>query len=83
MDSVLLSENSNTLAGLSDMLEHAIGPHDYIHSYVEISTALFIVEIAKRAKDKHNWFPRGKWATIQSIQNTVNKQLDLLKEPGE
>jgi hypothetical protein len=78
MDSVLLSNSNIVLEGLHDMLEAALGPHTYIHMYVDVPTALLVIEIAKRSEDRDDWFLRGKWATIQSIQDAVDKCLDCL-----
>ncbi len=78
MDSVLLSESGRVLDGLRDMMEAAIGPNEYVHSHVDISMALLVIEVAKRAEDHDEWFPRGKWGTIQSIQCATEKQLARL-----
>ena len=78
MDSVLLSDSSRVLDGLRDMMEAAIGPHEYVHSYVDVPIALLVIEASKRAEDRDEWFPRGKWATIQSIQGATEKQLERL-----
>lgn len=75
MDSILISENSAVVEGLSQMMEAAVGPHDYVHGYVDVPIALFIVEIAKLAEDRPEWFPRGRWATIQSIQRRTHVQM--------
>lgn len=81
-DSVLLSESSRVLDGLRDMLTAAVGEHDYIHAHVELPIALFVIEVAKRAEDREEWFPRGQWATIQSIQSAVDRQLRGLFAPA-
>lgn len=78
-DSVHLTDSAKVLAGLSDMIEAALGPHDYTHSFVDVPIALFILELVRRAPDKPEWFPRGKWATIQSIQTATEKELVKLK----
>lgn len=75
MNSILISSRDRVLDGLRDMLEAAIGPHDYVFSYVELPIALLIIEAAKRADDKPEWFPHGKWATIQNIQDAVEVEL--------
>lgn len=78
MDFIRLSDNGKVLYGLSLMLEAAIGPHDMIHSHVDVPTALLVIEAAKRAEDSEDWFPRGKWATIQAVQSAIEKQLATL-----
>ncbi len=75
MDAVLLSDSSRVLDGLSLMMEAALGPHDYVHGYVGVEVALLITEIAKLADDREAWFPRGKWATIQAIEERINLEL--------
>jgi len=70
---------SCTVEGLGLMLEAALGPHGYTNSrLVEVPIALLIVEVAKMAEDRDEWFPCGKWATIQAIQGRVEKELKTL-----
>jgi len=78
MDSVLISTSSRTLDGLRDMMRAADDAEELVQTYVDVSTALFIVEAAKRAPDRPEWFPRGKWATIQQIVLNTTEQLDTL-----
>mgnify|MGYP001613329554 CR=1 FL=1 len=62
--------------GLGLMLEAALGQHGYTDSrLVEVPIALLIIEIAKIAEDRDEWFPAGKWALIQAIQARVEKEL--------
>lgn len=70
---------SRVVDGLHLMLEAALGQDDYTDSrLVEIPIALLIIEIAKIAEDRDQWFPSGKWATIQAIQGRVEKELKKL-----
>lgn len=78
LDSVFISDSSRVIDGLRDMVTAAIGDHEYVHGFVEVPTALLLVEIAKRAEDKAEWFPRGQWATIQNIQSGIDAQLKNL-----
>lgn len=78
MDLINLSNSPSVINGLSQMLTAAIGPHEYQLTYVDIPLALFIVEIAKRAEDRPEWFPRGRWATIQSIESNIEDELSNL-----
>lgn len=64
--------------GLSDMLTVAIGDHDLMRSWVDISDALLFIELAKAAPDKREWFLRGKWATIQQLQSNVDAAIKLI-----
>ena len=76
MDFVELG-GSRVVEGIGKMLDAALGkPHGHTDSrLVDVPTALMIVEIAKRADDRDDWFPCGQWATIQAIQGRVEKQL--------
>jgi hypothetical protein len=69
--------SDRTVGGIDRMLESALGgPHGYTDTnLVEVPIALLIVEIAKIAEDKIEWFPRGKWATIQHIQFQIEQEL--------
>ena len=70
-----------TVDGLNLMLEEALGLHGYTGSgLVEVSTALLIIEIAKLSEDRDEWFPYGKWATIQAIESRVEEELKKLFE---
>lgn len=75
MDDIRLCDSNIAREGLSRMLDCVIGPHEYICAWVPVERALLILEIAKRVKDEPMWFPRGKWATIQFIENDINEQL--------
>ena len=75
MDSVHLSDSSRVLDGLRNMMDAAVGPHEYVHGHVDVPVALLLIEVAKRAEDRDEWFPRGKWATIQAIQGEVERQM--------
>ena len=79
MDSVLLSDNSTTREGLRDMMDAADDAGELVQIYVDPQTALLIIEVAKRAKDTPEWFPRGKWATIQAIKDRVERTLDQIQ----
>ena len=43
MDFILISATSQVRDGLERAIEFSIGAHDYIHTYVEIPTAMFII----------------------------------------
>ena len=79
MDSIEISVNSQVKNGLAAMLEAAIGPNEIVQTFVSCNWALFIVAIAERATDKEEWFPHGKWATIQTIQGRIDRELDRLE----
>ena len=78
MDSVHLSSGGKVLDGLRDMMAAAIGENDYVYGYVDVPIALLIIEVAKRAEDRADWFPRGKWATIQEVHRRTDIQLDTI-----
>ena len=67
--------------GLEDMLEAAEdGMSGRIQGgrLTDVATALLLIEIAKRADDRDEWFPFGKWATIQAIQGRCDDELKTL-----
>ena len=76
MNPVRLSKNYSTREGLALMMDAAIGANNLIDVFVPLETALLIVTLAKRAEDKPEWFPHGKWATIQLIQSAIETELD-------
>lgn len=82
MDSILLSANRKVLDGLNRIAQDMLDDEACLcpSAYVEPSDALFIIEMAKRAEDREDYFPHGKWATIQAIQERVDKELDKLKK---
>ena len=75
LDYVMLTDSERVRDGLSDMLTAAIGEHAYNLGYVDVQLALLVIEAAKRAPDKAEWFPRGKWATIQAMQSRTEEEL--------
>ena len=83
LDSVNLSESAIVRVGLVDMLTAAIGDHEYTLGHTDVSVALLVIEAAKRAPDNAQWFPRGKWATIQSLQDRVVDELQWMFKPGD
>lgn len=46
--------------------------------WVDVEQALLIIEIAKRSEDREEWYPLGKWATIQAMQSRVDAELNKL-----
>jgi len=78
LDLVLLTDSDRVRDGLADMLTAAIGYHAHELRYVEVSLALLVIEAAKRAEDREDWFPRGKWATIQAMQERTERELRWL-----
>ncbi len=85
MDMVQLSDSSVVIEGLSQMLIDRIGTDCdgdiyYARSWVSVTTACFVVTVAKLAEDKPEWFPRGKWATIQAIETRIH---DAIMTPAD
>ena len=78
MDTVMLTDSSHVRDGLADMLTAAIGEHGYSLVHVDVQLALLVIEAAKRAEDREDWFPRGKWATVQAMQSCVERELRWL-----
>lgn len=86
MDYVMLSGLAKTHAGLVDMLnasEPCGGELIEDSQFANVADALFVIEVAKRAKDRDDWFPCGKWATIQAIQGRCEAQLSKLFDAGK
>jgi hypothetical protein len=81
MDIVEVSRSDRVLDGLRDMMTAAVGPHELVHRHVEVPTALLLIEAAKRAEDRDDWFPHGKWATVQAMQERVERELRKLFAP--
>lgn len=81
MGSVSLSDFKDSGEAILRMLEHYIGDHDY-QRLVPIEIALLVVEIAKRAEDRPDWFVRGKWAMIQAIQDRIAIEIAIIMENG-
>lgn len=63
--------------GLQDMLD-SLGednPIGDLNHYIDLPIAFCLLEIAKAAPDKEEWFVRGKWATIQSLQSKCTDEM--------
>lgn len=75
LDDILITDSPRVRDGLVNMLTAAIGEHDYTMAYTDPAIALLVIEAAKRAEDRDDWFPRGKWATIQATQERVEREL--------
>jgi hypothetical protein len=75
-----LTDSQNVKEGLQKMAE-SLCPIDFFDAeqwvayWVEVPQALFLVEVMKRAEDRAEWFPHGKWATIQSFQDRIDKAI--------
>lgn len=78
LDSVQLTDSDRVRDGLADMLTAAIGDHAHEMRHVDVSLALLVIEAAKRAEDREDWFPRGKWATVQAMQERTERELRWL-----
>jgi hypothetical protein len=78
MDFIKLSSNDRVTSGLSAMIESVMGPHEIVQTFVPIEWALFIAQVARHAPDRPEWFPLGKWGTIQAIEDRISNDLDKL-----
>jgi hypothetical protein len=74
----MLTDSPQVRDGLADMLTAAIGEHGYSLEHVDVQLALLVIEAAKRAEDRDEWFPRGKWATVQAMQDRTERELRWL-----
>ena len=81
MDSVHICDWDKTLDGLRAMLAAAgEGMEALLEGgrWVDVQVGLLVIEVAKLADDREDWFPLGKWATIQNMQAVCEKQLRTL-----
>jgi hypothetical protein len=81
MDFVQIAGSDMVKDGLCLMLDAASDGMSGIldgGKLVEVHTALLVIEVAKMADDRDEWFPCGKWATIQAIQCRCAEQLKTL-----
>lgn len=82
-DLVYTSDSSQVREGLVKMLE-ALCHETYsdaemfVRPWMNGADVLLLIEVAKRAEDLPEWFPRGKWATIQCLQASVEKAIESL-----
>lgn len=72
---VTLTANNKVLTGLRLLMEYA--RQKTLQPTVDIPTALKLVEVAKDAQDLPSFFPHGKWATIQAIQERIDKARNI------
>jgi len=75
--------SGTSLEGLKRMMSYILNDEEqgYTDSpLVDVPTALFIIEVAKLVNDREDWFPHGKWATIQAIQERIETELKALTE---
>lgn len=49
-----------------------------MHATVEIPDALYIIAVAEHAEDREEYFPYGKWRTIQAIEGRIEQELKKL-----
>ena len=88
MDLIRITDSPAVLDGLRMMLDATLGKgagDGYLPcATVEAPTALLVLAIARLAddddqrKDGEEWFPRGKWATIQALESRVERELSRL-----
>ena len=81
MDYIEIAGSEMVKCGLEDMLDAVEdGMSGLIQGgrFTDVATGLLVVEIAKLAEDRDEWFPCGKWATIQAIQGRCDKELKTL-----
>lgn len=49
-----------------------------IHVWTDNERMAWFLMLLRRCEDKEEFFPRGKWATIQEIENQLNREADAL-----
>jgi hypothetical protein len=77
MDSILIG--SKALDGIKILLDKVLGPNDIAQPYMEVRDVLLVIEIMSRACDRVEYFPHGKWGTIQALQDKIDFELDKIK----
>jgi hypothetical protein len=80
---VTICDFNSTREGLESMLTAAIGDHGYRLQHVDLSVACMVLIIALRAPDLDEWFPHGKWATLQRIQGGIEESMKQIKWPDK
>lgn len=75
-DLVQLSSSARVIEGIHAMMREVLGDNEYVQMFVELSVACLIVTVAKFVEDRPEWFPRGKWATIQAIESQIQDALE-------
>lgn len=81
MDLIEVGHLSGTVYGLEQMMEATSNDFiDVVRSWMEVPQVLLLIELAKRAPDTKEFFPHGKWATIQAIQERVSTELDKYRK---
>ncbi len=44
--------------------------------FIEASLVLELLKFAEHAEDRPEWFPRGKWATIQALEQRLDEKIE-------
>lgn len=83
MDMIQIAERQLAYEGLELMLTAAIGGHDYSKGWVPFEIACMVEQLARAAEDRDEWFPLGKWATIQALQGRIDAEIKKLTWKGE
>ena len=75
---IKLVDTIEALDGLELMTKEMMNTTDHVAGKKDIAAALFITALAKKADDKPEWFPKGKWATIQLMEARIGEQIDKM-----
>ena len=82
MDYIRLMDTQEGHDALARMMQAAVSgetPDGRFDSrLVDVEYALLVIEAAKLAEDREDWFPYGQWATIQAVQGRCAEQLRTL-----
>jgi hypothetical protein len=75
MRTIELSSNEDVIKGLDNMMKSVIHGSTIVRKIMAITDALLMIQIARVTTDLPCWFPKGKWATIQSIQSKIDVEV--------
>lgn len=69
--------SESACAGLARMMDAMLGEtHSFVVCrHVDLALATLLIYLAKMADDSEELFPRGKWATIQILEDKVDQVL--------
>lgn len=48
-----------------------------VYEVETVERMAWLVLLLKKCEDRPEWFPRGKWATIQSIERQLDDAVDI------
>lgn len=68
--------NRATVNGLKRIIEDKGWEEIHGHSYIRAEYAAWLTFALRKVEDRIDWFPSGKWATIQKLQSFFETQTE-------